>query len=93
MLWLLRPRDFLPDDDNPWNPWYDKCFGFVIRADSEEDARQIADVNSGSENDNTFLGRTVCNTSSPWMDPKYSSCTELSDIGPAKMIMRDYHAA
>jgi len=44
-LWLLRPSSNLPDDraKNPWIPWYDKCFGMVIRAETEEDARKLAD--------------------------------------------------
>jgi hypothetical protein len=49
-LWLLRPVENLPIDDNPWDPWYDKAFGFVILAETEADARALADKNAGDEN-------------------------------------------
>lgn len=95
MLWLLRPRDFLPDDDNPWNPWYDKCFGFVIRADSEKEARKLANENGRDENRGEFLNKKVAHTTSPWLDERYSTCINLSDIdiGPSRIIMQDNHAA
>lgn len=35
-LWELRPID---KDSGPWEPWYDKAFGFVVRADTEAQAR------------------------------------------------------
>ena len=34
-LWLLRPQEGLIEGDNPWDPWYDKAFGFVVRAETE----------------------------------------------------------
>lgn len=34
-LWLLRPVVGLDENDNPWWPWYDKAFGFVVRAETE----------------------------------------------------------
>lgn len=93
MLWLLRPRDFLPADDNPWNPWYDKCFGFVIRADSEGEARELANVFGGDENRGEFLNKKVAKTTSPWLDEEYSTCDEVPDIGPSRIIMQDNRAA
>lgn len=93
MLWLLRPKEFLPDDDNPWNPWYDKCFGFVIRADSEKEARQLANKNGQDECRGKFLKKKVANTTIPWLKEKYSTCTELPDIGPSMIIMQDNHNA
>lgn len=50
-LWVLEPVTQLPDGDDPWEPWYDKCFGFVICADTEARARAIADENACDEND------------------------------------------
>lgn len=29
-LWLLRPIE--TEGPNLWDPWYDKAFGFVVRA-------------------------------------------------------------
>lgn len=53
-LWILRPVEEL-DDDNPWDPIYDKTFGFVIRAETEDQARSIAHSNGRDENANTVL--------------------------------------
>ena len=77
-LWLLKAREDLPEGDNPWEPWYDKNFGFVVRSETEEQARQLA-----HEND----------TKQPWLNSKYSQCTELLQDGEAEMIMQDFRAA
>lgn len=82
-LWLLRPVKDLPDGDNPWEPWYDKCFGFVVRAKTEDDARQIAHAEAGDEN----------RKSTPWLDPKYSTCEPLVNKGDAGMIIQDVASA
>lgn len=82
-LYLLRPiRDAI---DDPWGSWYDKCFGFVIRAENEAHAREIADLNAGDEN----------RTSKPnaWLDPDYSTCEILDGSGDAGMVMQDFHSA
>ncbi len=85
MLWLLRPKEDLPENDDPWEPWFDKVFGFVIRADSEMEARVIANGNAGDEN--------YEKVSKPWLEAKYSTCEQLSQDGQKKMILCDYHAA
>lgn len=41
-LYILRPKENLPYEDSPWNPWYDKCFGEVVRANNAKQARKIA---------------------------------------------------
>ena len=95
-LWILRPVAGLPEDDNPWEPWYEKAFGFVIRAETEEDARKIAHENAGHENDGEFKLPQMShaehrwNTTTPWLDAKYTSCTELSAEGEAGVLMRDF---
>jgi len=81
-LWLLRPRaERLGKSDDPWSPWYDKCFGFVVRAGNEEDAREIANENAGDENRGEFMREKIANTKSPWKDEKYSTCVELTADG------------
>lgn len=92
-LWLLRPMPNLPKGDNPWDPWYDKTFGFVIRAKTEVDARALADKNAGSENRGRFLDKRIAKTTTPWTDPRYSSCVELTKRGEAGVIIEDNHAA
>jgi hypothetical protein len=82
-LWLLRPRKECIKKDNPWEPWYDKAFGFVIRAKTEKKARCLADQDAGDENDNF----------SAWTDKKYSTCIELTPSGKEQIILRDFYSA
>lgn len=91
-LFLLRPKEDLPADDNPWDPWYDKAFGFVVRAENETKARALANSEGGDETGkrNIIIYRTG---GDPWLDPKYSSCKELSQEGDEEIIMRDYAKA
>ena len=92
-LWLLRPVDGLPDKDNPWEPWYDKSFGFVICADSEEEARQLAHANAGDENRGEFLERETADTKAPWLNAKYSTCAELTPAHEKGVVLQDFHSA
>ena len=89
-LWLLRPQppygyqlDENPPDD-PWSPWYDRNFGFVIRAETEENARGFASVTIGEENGTG---------TSPWLDEKYSSCILLESDGEESIIIKDFWSA
>ena len=94
-LWILKPQDNLPvDSSNPWVPWYDKTFGLIIRAETEEKAREMAsgsisDVDVGTYTDDWSF---VC-TLKPWSDKRYSSCSELGPNGEEGIIMRDFAAA
>jgi hypothetical protein len=92
-IWLLRPVavDKLPGC-NPWLPWYDKAFGFVVRAESEELARKFAHAEAGAENHYGLIypnAKTDC----PWLDPAYSTCEELLSDGDAGVILRDLWSA
>jgi hypothetical protein len=91
-LWLVKARDDLPKDDNPWDPWYDKNFGFVIRAETAEQARIIAQENTSDE------GRIRASAKEygdgiPWLHEKYSTCEELLSDGQEGLIIQDFHAA
>lgn len=95
-LWLLRPRVVARlEHDDPWEPWYDKCFGFVIRAETEEDARALAQDEGNGET----VGKEwdeKCerwNRIPAWTDPKFSSCVPLTNDGDVEVIMYDVHAA
>jgi len=94
-LYLLRPKEPYGDigsvDGDPWKPLYDKCFGFVIRAEDEQRARQMADDEAGDENDGEFMGEKTANTLTPWLDDKYSTCTELTANGEEELVVMDYH--
>lgn len=92
-LWLLRPaksveeRDALRRDLNPGSerervdPWlwtYDLTYGFVIRAETEEQAREMA------ENEADMKG--------VWLNPEHVSCTELLPEGEPEIVMHDFLA-
>lgn len=83
-LWLLQPATGLDLIGNPWDPWYDKAFGFVVRAKTEADARALANKEAGYEN--RGLGNA-------WIDPKYSTCVELKYKGEAGIVIRDFASA
>ena len=77
-LWILRPVDSLVDGDNPWDPWFDKAFGFVVRANSEQDARMFTHKDAGDENRGEFLNQQVSKTKSPCIRTISSSSSFLA---------------
>ena len=83
-LWLLRAREDLPREIDPWNPWYDKAFGFVVRASTEQAARQLAHEESEDETSQGI---------EPWRDSMYSTCEKLTHKGEHKIILRDFASA
>ena len=86
-LWLLKPID---ESSGPWKQWYDKVFGFVVRADDEADAREFASLEAGDEN--PAPGRP---DGSPWLDPSLTSCVELRARGGGDhgVVLRDFASA
>ena len=77
-LWELKPRR----ESGAWEPWYDKAFGFIVRAETETDARRIAAENHGDE------GKYA------WLEAEQSTCSELTAEGTAaEVILRDFAAA
>lgn len=92
-IWLLRPVDGLAKNDNPWEPWFEKAFGFVVRADSEAEARLLAHAEGGDENRGEFLFGKTSETTQPWMDVKYSTCVELTAEGASEVVLVDFRQA
>jgi len=85
-IWLLDSReDFLHKDDDPWIPWYDKAFGFVVIAETEDEARELASEQAGDEADGDFFN--------PWMDEEYSTCVELKPEGVPRVVLRNFKSA
>jgi hypothetical protein len=76
-LWILQP---LVESEEPWEIWYDKAFGFVVRADNENHARALASQEAGAEGGHA------------WLDEALSSCRPLESEGAAEVIMKDFHA-
>ena len=85
-LWVLEPVENIPEDESPWEPWYDKCFGFVIRAEDQEAARSLADQSACYEN-------REHENQHPWLMPKFSSCTELTMNGLTEVVISDVRMA
>ena len=89
-LWILRPKDSA--GESPWEPWFDKAFGFVIRAENEEEARRMANDNGGDECGP--ISHSVYRTGgNPWLDADYSTCEPLTDEGDAEVVIRDFASA
>ncbi len=96
-LYLLRPLKV-------WQPWYDKCFGMVIRANSEEEARKEASNHSGDEDSKSYDGGgfydddigddidVVVNVS-VWQNNQLTSCEELTNDGDPGLVIKDFAAA
>jgi len=80
-LWILKPID---PDNAPWDPWYDKAFGFVVRAETEADARSLAGEQAGTKKSKDL---------DPWADHGLSTCEELTAEGEAGVVIQDFYAA
>lgn len=78
-LFILRPRENLNRESNPWEPWYDKTFGLVVRAESEERARALASTDESMKD--------------AWLSSDCSSCVELQSAGIEEIIIKDQHWA
>ena len=65
---------------------YDENYGFVICANTEKQARKIASLESGDENDSKTI-------TSPWLRPEKSSCRQLiAENEKIGLILRDFNA-
>lgn len=76
-LWLLRPIK-----DHPlWDPWYDTAFGFVVCAETEEEARYLASEGAGDEGSQAWLlsGRSTCEVLTPEIETGVVICDWKDD--------------
>ena len=101
-LWLLRHIAGRPE----WEPWYDKAFGHVVRAETEQQARELAAEAAGAEAPwdwdaiapLAFMSvhghpRGKKRKQNPWLDAAASTCVELTTGGAAEVVMTDLHSA
>ena len=89
-IFELRPKQDLDKNDNPWEPWYDKCFGFIVRAETEVKARKYAAKNAGDEDKSEYVDGKYIRINHVWLEEKYSTCVELNSEGDAGIIMIDF---
>ena len=81
-LYILRPvyrEDGGIPKGGPWDPWYDKTFGAVIRADSEAEARQLLSSSCRGSREGPA-----------WLDPTLSTCELLTSDGAVGIIIEDF---
>lgn len=91
-LWLLRPID--PDGHGSlWEPWYDKAFGFIVRAETEVEARVFAQANAGDEAELWDSENRTRRSTEAWTSAEHSTCIELTLTGEPGVIMRDFASA
>lgn len=86
-LWKLTPRHdslwWCVEGKDPWEPHHEKAFGFVVRAESEEEARWLAHESGGNENDRLPGVR-------PWLEAQYSTCEELPQKGAREVVLVNF---
>jgi hypothetical protein len=91
-LWLLQPETRFKETmgentaENLWNPWgviQGSTMKVLVRAYTEEDAREYAQQEAGSEQDRTPGGIEV------WLSPQYTSCIEVTKYGRIGVVMYD----
>lgn len=82
-LWLLRPAN---ENDRRWG--YDCNYGFVIRAETEQRAREMANAQGADENGLCQVHKNLA----VWLDPEATSCTEVTVDGPEATIIVDFNA-
>jgi hypothetical protein len=90
-LYVLRPTS--KGHSTNWKPWYDKTFGYVLRAEDEKTAREMADKEAGDENRGEFMMEVTSTEKHPWLNPEYSICVELTNEGEAEIIITDHRSA
>jgi hypothetical protein len=76
-LWILEAKE----GDPIWQPWYDKTFGFVVRAETEADARRFASEDCGDEGPQA------------WLSSEHSTCVELTPDGEPGIVIQNHAAA
>jgi len=64
--------------------WYDSFDSFVVRAQSEDEARQLAQRKIADES------RIAADF---WLNPVFSSCNELHSAGRSEIVLGSFNAA
>jgi hypothetical protein len=96
-LWILRPQlEVLEREAHPWTPPWDKTMGVLVRAETEEDARRLAQTKAGFEGEGIYarLGLTEDEVAEKvWLAEKWTVCEELTPDGEAGVILVVRHGA
>lgn len=82
-LWIASKREDLPGDNDPWRVPWDTTQSVVVRAETETEARSLANSAAGDETRERI---------DAWTNPQYSTCTEITMVGPPEVICVNYCA-
>jgi hypothetical protein len=83
-IWILEPRTDLPENDDPWKPWFNRCFGMAVEASAEQEAREIAHEKC------VCCDQTILRDRRVFLDSRYTTCVELRPTGQSRLILADY---
>jgi hypothetical protein len=79
-LWILERVEVRPEGIDPWYYGYDKTIAFVVRAETESEARNATTEMWNEESEGDIK---------PWLDAKHTSCAPLLTEGRAGVVIRD----
>jgi hypothetical protein len=90
-LWILRPRfDVLARSVHPWTPPWDKTMGVLVRAETEAEARRLAQTKAGNEGRGIYSRFGLAEdeiAEDVWLTPDWTSCDELTSTGEKGVIL------
>jgi hypothetical protein len=81
---------------HPWTPPWDKTMGVLVRAETETDARQLAQAKAGSEGQGIYLKFGLFEDEAAenvWIAPEWTECEVLTAAGEPGVILVVRHGA
>ena len=88
-LWKLAKRDDFDQGGKLWGT----CRAFVVRAETEEDARRHAYLHSVEYG--VMTDGSICfdlnDAEDAWLNPLHTTCDELHPEGVQDIIVRDFY--
>ena len=75
-FYIIKKKENLPQE-NPWDPWYDKCSAMLIRANDIRQARETAAKNAKDEGEDA------------WLNTNFSTCEEIIKSDEPEVISQE----
>jgi hypothetical protein len=96
-LWILRPRlEVLEREAHPWTPPFDKTMAILVRAETEDDARRLAQTKAGHEGQGIYQYWGAADdelAEGVWLGTDWTTCDELVAAGEPGVILVDRREA